>query len=94
MILQLTDHVFALVFNDLFGDDFLAGVYLATARQVAILDEALLADEDLASLAIEVQTLRPVLRTISFVVCSKFLFFYVGVKAFDDAVIDWERFLN
>ena len=94
MILQLTDHVFALILNDLFGDHFLAGVYLTTARQVAILDKALLADEDLTSFAIEVQTLRPVLRTISFVVCSELLFFCVGVEALDDAVIDWECFLD
>lgn len=94
MILQLADHVFALILNDLFGDDFLAGVYLATARQVAVLDKAQLADEDLASSAIEVQTLRPVLRTISFVVCPELLFFHVGVEALDDAVIDGECFLD
>lgn len=40
MLLQLADNILALVFDDLFRDDLLACIHLATPGQVPILDQA------------------------------------------------------
>jgi len=94
MIFQLANNIFTLIFNNLFGYYFLAGFNFAAFRQMVILNHTYLTNKLFAGSTVEVETLSSMLSTIPLVISTVFLFFYVCIKPFYYAVIDWKCFFD